>query len=190
MRDEIQQATKSAFQEVAGTAPPVEVPRPPPAQPEQNDRYAITPEKEQFIRRVAQIGAEEKARAAPPDADERTMRLRERVQLEEKDAFESRKAAAARQSPFRRAEEILNEWSRSEITAWYDKQKEILRDLHSRDLYEFRHAPRNYDEYKARQEQAFAEAGVAGKFPSQTREQMQARLQQALEIARAELSQR
>ena len=87
MRNEVQNDAAAAYREVTGTASPV----PPPSQPasgqseQASDRYAITPDKEQYIRKVMQIAADEKA-SNVPDVDERMMRLRERVALEEKDS--------------------------------------------------------------------------------------------------------
>ena len=87
MKNEVQNDAAAAYREVAGTAAPAQAP--PQTQPKQpSDRYAITPEKEQYIRTVARIGAEEKSLSG---ADEYVVRLRERVHLEEKDAHESRK---------------------------------------------------------------------------------------------------
>jgi hypothetical protein len=190
MRDEIQKAASAAFHEVAGTAGPVEAPRqPPPAQPEQNnDRYAITPEKEQYIRTVAQIAAEERARNLP-DADERMMRLRERVALEEADNHRNRKEAAEYGTVSHRAKEILSQWMREEVNGFYDKQREILNDHFSRSVSELRFGQnKSYDQRKAELQQAYAEAGVAGKPPRLTDAEYRARFQQALQIAHMELS--
>ena len=189
MRDEIQKAASAAFHEVAGTAGPVEAPRqPPPAQPEQNnDRYAITPEKEQYIRTVAQIAAEERARNVP-DADEYVMRLRERVKLEEADNHRNRKEAAEYGTVSHRAKEITSEWIRDELTAWYDKQREIINDHFARSISELRLGPKSHDQRKAELEQALAEAGVAGKPPRPTAEEYRARSRLAFQIAREELS--
>jgi hypothetical protein len=184
MKDTVQNDATAAYREVTGTAAPVQAP-PQPTQPEQHsDRFAITPEKEQYIRTVARIGAEEKSLSG---ADEYVMRLRERVQLEEKDAHETRKAAAGAQSPHRRAREITSEWIREEVTAWYDKQREILNDHFQRSVSELRFGQKGYDQQKAELQQAYAEAGVAGKPPRLTAEQLRARADHALQIARTEM---
>ena len=99
------------------------------------------------------------------------MRLRERVQLEEKDAHESRKAAAGAHSPIRRAQEITSSWRREEINAWYDKKREIINDHFSRSISELRFGPnKSYDQRKAELEYAFAEAGVSRKSPDAPRQ--------------------
>ena len=75
------------------------------------------------------------------------------------------------------------------MNAWYDKKREIINDHFSRSVSELRSGlNKSYDQRKAELEYAFAEAGVSGKAPSPTAEESRARSQQALEIARMELS--
>ena len=89
-----------------------------------------------------QIAADEKA-SNVPDVDERMMRLRERVALEEKEAHESRKAAAgARNRHSIEREEIMSGWIREELTVWYDKQREIINDHFARSISELRLGPK------------------------------------------------
>ena len=117
------------------------------------------------------------------------MRLRERVQLEEKDAHESRKSAAGAHSPFRRAQELMSRWDKRRINAWYDKKREIINDHFSRSVSELRIGlNKSYDQRKAELEYAFAEAGVSGKAPTPTAAEARARFQQALQIAHMEMS--
>ena len=186
MKNEVENDAAAAYRELAGTAAPAKA-TPKPTQPEQpSDRYAITPEKEQYIRTVARIGAEEKSLSG---ADEYVMRLRERVQLEERDAHESRKLAAGAHSPIRRAQELVSSWGKDEINAWYDKKREITNDHFSRSISELRFGlNKSYDQRKAELEYAFAEAGVSGKAPTPTDAEARARFQQALQIAHAEMS--
>ena len=136
MRNEVWSDAAAAYREVAGTGSPVAPPpQPAPAQPQPSDRYEITPEKEQYIRKLMQFVGDEKARNVP-DVDERVMRLRERITIEEKDAHESRKAAADAQNAFHRAKEIVSGWGRDEVNAWYGKQKEIMHDHFQRSISE------------------------------------------------------
>ena len=163
MKNEVENDAAAAYREVTtGSVAPVSA-KPASTKVEQNDRYAITPEREEYLRKVIQIATEEKARK--PDTDERVMRLRERITIEEKDAHENREAQ--RTAPFRRAEEILNNWSKQEIGGWYDKQAQIINDYYGRSISELGTGPRkSYDQQKAELEHAFAEAGVSGKAPT------------------------